>query len=256
MSPVGRATQEHSSGESELGRAIDRTLTSTTTQLKVLACVLIALMVFGTGPRASAQAGSVVYTFGSTISDNLSNYTLFYTIPPVIHAGVKTNMSFFVYVTVLSGWKIQSQRQILQVIINTATSSVTTTSVQNSVILYQGGRWGPFNVTMDLNDSQVGLSPGQVTNATVFASLVVYEQYDNPAYPFVVDSGSTLQLTNVQLAATPRGPGSSGDRLFMSFAVGAAVVVALAGVVLVTRRRGQPGTSDQGPGDSSRSVNG
>lgn len=219
---------------------MDGRLTSTRTHLKLLSSVLVILMIFGAAPKSFAESGSVVYTFGSTLSQDQSNYTLFYSIPPVIQAGVKTNMSFFLYVTVLSGWKIQSQRQILQVTINTETESVTAQQAQNSVILYQGGRWGPFNVTLDLNDSQVALRPGQFANATVYANLVVYEQYDNPAYPFVQDSGSTLKLANVQIAATPRASGLSGDRLFMSLAIGGAVVVVLTGVILLTRRKARP----------------
>jgi hypothetical protein len=233
---------------------MNHTRTSTKMQLKISVCILMGLIIFGSAPRAVGDSGSVVYTFGSTLSENQSNYTLYYSVPPVIQAGVKTNMTFFVYLTELSGWKIQSQRQVLQVIINTASKSVTTQQAQNSVTLYQGARWGPFNVTLDLNDSQAGLSPGQVTSATVFANLVVYEQYDNPLYPFVEDDGATLKLTDVQIAATPGGSGLSGDRLFLSLAVAAAVIVALSGVALVTRKRGQPGTGSQGLGGASRSV--
>ena len=105
-------------------------------------------MACGTASRAQARpgtaSGSTLYTFGSTVSQNESNYTLHYSMPPVIHAGVKTNMTFYVYLTLLSGWKIQSQTQILQIIINTATKQVTTQHAQNNVILYQGGRWGPL----------------------------------------------------------------------------------------------------------------
>ncbi len=224
----------------------DRLRTPGKTRLKVLASIVIAMMILGSTPRVVAEPGSVVYTFGSTASQNQSNYTLYYSIPPVIQAGVKTNMTFFLYVTGLSGWKIQSQRRILQVIINTPSKQVTTQKVQNDVILYQGARWGPFNVTLDVNDSQSGLSPGQVANATVFANLVVYEQYDNPAYPFLVDSGATLQLTSVQIAATTGSSAPGGDRLVASLAVGAAVVVILSGLALATRKRERPGTGAQG----------
>jgi hypothetical protein len=223
-----------------LGRAIDRLRTSTKVQLKVFVCILVGMMVLGSTPRAVGASGSVDYTFGSNLSQNQSNYTLYYSIPSVIQAGVKTNMTFFVYLTELSGWKIQSQRQILQVIINTPSKQVTTLEVQNDAVLYQGARWGPFNVTLDLNDSQAGLSPGQATNATVFANLVTYEQYDNPVYPFLVDDASTLPLTSVQIAAMNSSSGTSGDRLFTSLAIGAAVVVILTGIALATGKRGRP----------------
>jgi hypothetical protein len=209
-------------------------------RVKAAVCILIGLIVIGSAPKVIGGAGSVAYTFGSTLSQNQSNYTLFYSTPPLIHTGVKTNMTFFVYLTQLSGWKTQSQRQILQVIINTASKSVTTQEVQSSVILYQGARWGPFNVTLDLTDSQAGLSAGQVTNATVFAKLVVYEQYDNPAFPFLESDGTTLKLTNVQIAATPGDSSLSGDRLSASLAVGAAVVVTFALAALLTRKGERP----------------
>jgi hypothetical protein len=202
--------------------------------------VLAGLMLAATAPRAMGQtvtsSGSTLYTFGSTISDDESNYTVYYTIPQVVHAGVETNMTFFVYVTLLSGWKIQSQTQILQIIINTPSKQVMTEKAQNNVTLYQGGRWGPFNMTLDVNDSQAGLSAGQAINATVFANLIVYEAYDNPISPFVHDDGMTLQLTTVQIVANPDGSPASEGRLFASLAVGAAVIAVLAGVSAVVRR--------------------
>lgn len=201
------------------------------------------MIVVGSVPAARGDlgtyTGSTMYTFGSTVTANESNYTVFYTIPPVIETGVSTNMSFFVYVTVLSGWKIQSQEQLLELIVDTPTRQVTTEHLSNNVTLYQGGRWGPFNMTLDVNDTQAGLSPGQSVNATIFANLVVWEAYDNPASPFVQDAGGTLKLTSVEIDA-PSAGGSSEGRLFTSLGVGAVVVVGLAGFAAVTRRRGKP----------------
>jgi hypothetical protein len=223
-------------------RAESRRRTPTGARVRTLAAlVLVGLVLATTASRALGQtatvSGSTLYTFGSTVSEDESNYTLHYSMPQVIQAGVKTNMTFYVYLTLLSGWKIQSQTQILQIIINTATKQVATQHAQNNVTLYQGGRWGPFNMTLDINDSQAGLSPGQVTNATVFANLVVYEASDNPASPFVQDSGMTLKLNTLQIAATPGGSGPSEDRLLASLSVGAAVIAVLAGVGVATTRK-------------------
>jgi hypothetical protein len=225
-------------------RVESRKPTSTDARVRALAgLVLVGLVLVATAPRALGQtgtmSGSTLYTFGSTISENESNYTLYYSMPQVIHAGVKTNMTFYVYITVLSGWKIQSQTQILQIIINTPSKQVTTQQAQNNVTLYQGGRWGPFNMTLDINDSQAGLSPGQVTNATVFANLVAYEASDDPVAPFVQDSGMTLKLDTVQIAATPDGSGPSDGRLLGSLAVGAAVIAILAVVGVATRKKSE-----------------
>jgi len=223
-------------------RPESRKRTSTDAQARALVgLVLAGLVLAATASRALGQTGTVsgstLYTFGSAVSENESNYTLYYFMPQVIHAGVETNMTFYIYLTLLSGWKIQSQTQILQIIINTPTKQVTTQQAQNNVTLYQGGRWGPFNMTLDLNDSQAGLSAGQVTNATVFANLVVYEAYDDPAAPFVHDDGMTLKLTTVQIAAQHDNSGPSNGRLFASLAVGAAVIAVLGGVGVATRRR-------------------
>jgi hypothetical protein len=212
--------------------------------VKLLICVLVVLLVVGTESRALGEAGdysgNAVYVFGSNVSEDQSNYTLYYTTPAVIRAGVSTNMSFFVYVTELSGWKIQSQTQILEIIINTPTTQVVTEKAQNQVTLYQGGRWGPFNMTFDLNDSQIGIRPGQSVNATIYADLVVYEAFDNPASPFVSDSGNTLKLADVQIYSTPSGQGLSSDRLLLSLGVGAAVAAALAGVAVANRKKEGP----------------
>jgi len=234
--------QEQSTVGSEMRLAESRARISTDSRLRALAGVALAILLLAATPsRALGQtgttSGTTLYTFGSTVSENESNYTLHYSMPQVVHAGVKTNMTFYIYLTLLSGWKIQSQTQILQIIINTPSKQATTQQVQNNVTLYQGGRWGPFNMTLDVNDSQAGLSPGQVTNATVFANLVVYEAYDDPAAPFVHDDGMTLKLTTVQIAATPSSSGQSNGRLFASLAVGAAVIAVLAGVGVATRRK-------------------
>ena len=93
-------------------------------------------------------------------------------------------------------------------------------------------------MTVDLSASQVGLSPGGVTNATIYANLVVYERYNDPRFPVLAPDGKTLQVASVQIAAPGGSSGLSGNRLLMSISVGAAVTVVLAGVALLTRKRG------------------
>ncbi len=189
--------------------------------------------------RAQGQTGTTsgvtLYTFGSTLSSNESDYRLYYSLPQIIHTGVKTNMTFYVYLTLLSGWKIMSQSQILRVIVNTSDRQVIAQQAQNNVTLYQGGRWGPFNITLDLSESDAGLSPGEIVNATVFADLVVYEAYDNPLAPFVQDDGMTSKLTTVQIASAPGNPGPPVGRLLSSLAVGVVVVAVLTWVSVGTR---------------------
>jgi len=227
-----------SSVEKRLGRATDLERTSVRTQAKIFICILAGLIVFGSAPKAIGDSGGpVVFTFGDHLDNNESMYSLYYTVPSVIQTGVKENFTFYIYFTELSGWKINSERQILTMSINTPTATVATQKINSTQFLYQGARWGPFNMTLDLTASQVGLSPGGVTNATVYANLIVYERYNDPKFPVLAPDGKTLQVTNVQIAAPGGSESLSGNRLLTSVSIGAAVVAVLAGVALVTRRR-------------------
>jgi len=200
------------------------------------------LLLLGTAPRAFADSGGVLYTFGSHLSNNESKYALYYSIPQAVRTGVKTNFTFYIYLTELSGWKYASEQQYLTITINTPSATVSTQKVNNTVFLYQGARWGPFNVTFDLSASQVGLSAGGVSNATAYANLVVFEHYDNPVYPFLVDDGATLKLSDFKITSAGTASGLDGNRLLISLGVGTGVVVALAGLVLVTKKRGASST--------------
>ena len=160
-----------------MGRAKSHRRKSTNTHLRAFVCLLFALIVFGLAPRATGDSGGpIAYTFGDHLDNNESTYALYYNVPSVIQTGVKENFTLYIYLTELSGWKIDSERQILTLSINTPSATVLTQKINSSQFLYQGARWGPFNMTVDLSDAQVGLSPGGVTNATVYANLVVYER--------------------------------------------------------------------------------
>lgn len=227
--------------KSELGRATDFERTSVKAHLKIFICILVGLIVFGSAPRAIGDSGGpVVFTFGDHIDNNESTYSLYYDVPSSVQTGVKENFTFYIYLTELSGWKIDSERQILTMSINTPSATVTTQKINSTQFLYQGARWGPFNMTIDLSASQVGVSPGGVANATVYANLIVYERYNDPKFPVLAPDGKTLQVTNVQIAAPGSSAGLSGNRLLASISVGAVVVTVLAGVALVTRKRGHP----------------
>ena len=209
--------------------------------LRVLVCILTGLVIFGSSPKAIGDSGGpIVYTFGDHLDNNESTYALYFTVPSVIHTGVKENFTFYIYLTELSGWKMDSERQILTISINTADATVATQKINSTQFLYQGARWGPFNMTVDLSASQAGLSAGGMTNATVYANLIVYERYNDPRFPALAPDGKTLQVTDIQIAAPGGRPGFAGGRLLASIAVGAGVVVLLGGVAFVTRKRGRP----------------
>lgn len=207
-----------------------------------LACIALCLILLSTIPRALADTGSAGYTFGTPFTSNESKYTIYFSVPPIIQVGVKTNLTFYLYMNEMTGWKAWCNNQILQFLVNTATIQVKLPRLTNNQTTYAGARWGPFNMTVDFNATQFGLSPGQSTNATLFADLVVYEQYNDPTFPYLVPSGSTVQLTQFQITTTsPSAPSSGANHLLTSAAVGAAVVLVLAGLSLLGRRRGSAG---------------
>src|SRR5437773_10177128 len=149
-----------------LRRAKKYERTSVMAHLKVFVSILMGLIIFGSAPEAIGDSGGpVVFTFGDHLDNNESMYSLYYTVPSVIRTGVKENFTFYIYLTELSGWKVVSERQILTMSINTPTATVATRKINSSQFFYQGARWGPFNMTVDLSASEVGLSPGGVTNA-------------------------------------------------------------------------------------------
>lgn len=215
--------------------------------LKVFACVVFALIVLGTIPRALANTGDVAYTFGNALDDggSISQYTLYYDIPSVIQAGVPTNVSLYLYITQLTGWKVYDYGLSLTLNINTPTESNTVFSqkVWDNSTTYQGYRWGPFNMTINLSNSQVGLSSGQSTTLNYFGYFTATEQWNDPRAPYVVPVGASLQLPGNFTIQSPTSAPPVSHQTATTFAVGAVIVAALTIVALVTRRRGSSRTN-------------
>jgi len=232
-----------------LGQPKEYAKTSQKVPLKVFACFILALLVLGTIPRALADTGDVTYTFGNALDDggSISQYTLYYTIPPVIQAGVPTIVSLYLYISEMTGWKVYDYGMSLTLGINTPTESNTVFSqkVWDNSTTYAGYRWGPFNMTIDLSNSQVGLSPGQSTTLNYFGYFTAIEQWNDPRAPYLTPVGSSLQLPGnftIQASTSSSSPPVS-HQTATTIAVGAVIVAALTIVALATRKKSAPRTS-------------
>jgi hypothetical protein len=210
--------------------------------LRVIACAIFAMIVVGSIPHALADTGDVAYTFGNALNDggSISTYTLYYDIPHVIQAGVPTNITLYIYITQMTGWKVFDYGMSLTLTINTPTqpNTVLSQKVTTNVTTFAGYRWGPFNMTIDLTNSQVGLSPGQSTNLEFYGYFTATEQWNDPRAPYLTSVGTSMQLPGnftIQ-ASTPAPPVS--HQTATTFAVGAVIVAVLTLVALATRKRG------------------
>jgi hypothetical protein len=231
-------------GRKELGQAKSFKKTSLKLPLKFFACIILTLIVLGAIPRALADTGDVAYIFGNSLDDggSISQYTLYYTIPSVIQAGVPTNVSLYLYITEMTGWKVYDYGMSLTLSINTPTESKTVFSqkVWDNSTTYQGYRWGPFNMTVELSNSQIGLSPGQSTTLNYFGYFTAIEQWNDPHAPYLTPVGEPLQLPGnftVQ-ASTSATPVPVSHQTATTIAVGAVIIAALTIVALATRKRG------------------
>ena len=223
--------------------------TSLKMPLKIFACFILALLVLGTIPRALANTGEVAYIFGNSLDDggSISQYTLYYTIPSVIQAGVPTTVSLYLYITEMTGWKVYDYGMSLTLSINTPTepNAVYSQKVWDNSTTYAGYRWGPFNMTIDLSNSQVGLTPGQTTTLSYFGYFTAIEQWNDPRAPYLTPVGEPLQLPgNFTIQASASAPPAPvSHQTATTIAVGAVIVAALTIVALATRKKGPPRTN-------------
>jgi len=213
--------------------------------VKVLATLLLALILLGSTPAVRANTGTVVFTYGSPLDDgdSISTYTLYYNVPPTFQAGVPTNMSFYIYITGLTGWIVHDTSISLEVTANTPNEPNTVFSQKfwDNQTLFQGYRWGPFNMTVDLSPSQVGLSPGQSATLSFFGSFVADEQWNDPRAPYLLPTGSTMAIPGNYTITAPTSTSapSSSQRTLTTLGVGLGVIAVLTVVALATRKRGQ-----------------
>lgn len=219
---------------------------STWVGLKIFACFVMVMLVMSVFSRTSAlTTGSVMYTFGNALDDgdSISEYTLFYTIPQVLQTGVPTNITMYLYITELTGWKywVNNMELVVTAQVPGESSAVMTQKVENNITTYQGYRWGPFNFTVDLSNSQVGLTAGQSTPISFYGDLTANEQWTDPYYYTAVPVEASMQLgasDTLEAPAASTGPVSHHDAT--AIAIGAVLVAGLTLAVLATTRKKPP----------------
>ena len=215
--------------------------------IKLFACFVMFMLAMAVVPRtAGLTTGSVMYTFGNALDDgdSISEYTLFYKIPPVLQTGVPTNITMYLYITELTGWKyyVNNMYLIITAQVPGEQSAVFTQKVENNITSYQGYRWGPFNVTFDVTNSQAGLSPGQGKPISFYADLTAAEQWIDPYYYVLTPVEASMPLAGNYTLQAPAAPSSApvSHHDATAIAIGAVLVAGLTIAVLATTRKKPP----------------
>src|ERR1035437_4751675 len=111
--------------------------------------------------------------------------------------------------------------------------------------LYQGARWGPFNVSIPLTEEDTGLSLGQTANASLTLRLITDVSYDSPGYrlsgyaPVFGDGAIFVQIHDPgsqQYSNTPAGSIGQNFPLLPSLLVGGGLLLLAARIILFRTR--------------------
>lgn len=153
---------------------------------RIAICLALALLLTGAGllhPVSGVgarefQVASQSYLGGAemTVSYNASST-----------ATVGSNLTVTAQVTVgnFSGSELYVRDYVLVVTLfcDDRSSNVTAGSqVPTQRFLYPGARWGPFNVTVPVTESDTGLRQGEDANASLTLSLIADIAYSSPGY--------------------------------------------------------------------------
>jgi hypothetical protein len=186
--------------------------------------IIVMLLLGSLQAEAGIVSGSMQLSFNDT--SGLSQYTILYKHPSIVTTGSNFTITLTFVVNNLQGLKSYLQDYTLTVIMpitahHTIYKSVSVTA-DKIRYLYPGGRWGPLNVTIPINESSAGLSPGQLVSANVTVGFVGDVYYLAPVNYFYPESG---QFQAGQLMVQDIAP---------SFPTIPVVLIAAGGTLLLT----------------------
>jgi len=189
-----------------------------------LSSIIVILLLGSLQAEAGIVSGSLQLSFNDT--SGLSQYTILYKHPSIVTTGSNFTVTLTFIVDNLQGLKSYLRDYTLTVILpttahHTLSRSVSVTADKVSY-LYPGGRWGPLNVTILINESSAGLSPGQVVSANVTVGFLGDVYYLAPVNYFYPESG---QVQAGQVMVQDIAP---------SFPTISVVLIAAGGTMLLT----------------------
>jgi hypothetical protein len=231
--------------------------------LALLLCgLLVATTIPGTHAQPQTQAASLVtgsFAGGSKDSSGTSNYTVLYSYPAVVTKATGSNFTLQLTLLVdsLTGLRLNVYTFGYAVTVFWTTGPVLMGHYQwyGTNYLYPGSHSPVANITIPMNDSSVGVTPGQTTMGTITVNTDIEVYYGQPVnfyFPdaFMATIGNVTYsdapaTTSAATTASPTGATSVGqglpssDTLLIAAAVGVVVVVAVGSYVL-RRNRGPP----------------
>ncbi len=158
--------------------------------------LIICLLLLSSHVHAGGDVVSSSVQFSVTDQNGRSQYTLFYTYPKAVKTGSTFTITLVFVVNTLSGLREYLQDYLLTVSLpvtphHTISQSVSVPAAEMKY-LYPGGRWGPLNITMPINETASGLTPGQRVNANVSLGFLGDVLYYPPISYYYPEGGQQL----------------------------------------------------------------
>jgi len=244
---------------------------------KALSLAVLSLFLLSGVPGAFSQAALQTgsYMGGASDQNGTSSFTVQYSYSPQIVGPQKYNISMILNVNSLTGQRLNVYTFGYAVQIYWSTGLDTQGHYQYNVVkyLYPGAHSPVANVTIPLNDSDIGIQPGAKATGTITVNTVIQVYYGPPVNFYFADTIPQQTLGNVTFSdkattttsttATTSGGGTApqqGSRTIYTFlGAGIIVVAVVAGVAYSLMQRSKaprPVAAGGGPGDSKPAQSG
>ncbi len=192
----------------------------------------------------STMAGSTQMS-SSTASGGVDSYTVDYSFPSTVQTGSNLTVTVTLLVSKLSGFGEYISNYAIQVMVYVDFAHVlrgtlgSNMSLQGSPYLYPGARWGPYNVTIPVTESNTGLAPGHSAEANLTIALQneVFDGGDINTYFPEGSQGAAGQLTIQAGGGDQNRPASQNYLSYLLLGAGGVLVL-----LLVATRSKSPST--------------
>jgi hypothetical protein len=217
--------------------------------------ILIFLLVLSISSHSSSSPRSIEAYAESQISartvtsnsfqltfvnpDGTSEYTIVYSYPDIIQFNTNFTVQVTIFVTMLRGLKLYlvDYGLTLSVFDSQGGGVIKQIIGTPGSYLYEGSHWGPLNVSIPINSSDVQMEPGNTIHANISLQFIGDVWYDRPINWHYYDSG-TRSIGNISIIQTRNSTSGSYSILILAtIVVSAAGIIAVTSAVLILRRK-------------------